>query len=101
MARPQLTFLVHRGKDYTLRHYFKTWGAELRDRVAFKTYPGVGGGTTYVHGDSAGRLWVATKSGMLRLGADREVAAPESTAEDAMTEAERRAAEEEEEDEKR
>jgi hypothetical protein len=42
MARPRLTFLVHRGKDYTLRHYFKTWGAELRDRVAFKTYPGIG-----------------------------------------------------------
>ncbi|MGB6994965.1 MAG: hypothetical protein WBG00_17215 [Thermoanaerobaculia bacterium] len=42
MARPQLTFLVHRGKDYTFRHYFKTWGAELSERVAIRTYPGVG-----------------------------------------------------------
>jgi hypothetical protein len=41
MARPRLTFLVHRGKDYTFRHYFKSWGAELRERVEFKTYPGV------------------------------------------------------------
>lgn len=42
MVPPRLTFLVHRGKDYTLRHYFKTWGAELGDRVAIRTYPGVG-----------------------------------------------------------
>ncbi|TNF71490.1 MAG: hypothetical protein EP299_11690 [Acidobacteria bacterium] len=48
MALPRLTFLVHRGKDYTLQHYFKTWGAELRERVAIKTYPGVG---------ATGRTW--------------------------------------------
>jgi hypothetical protein len=42
MARAQLTFLVHRGRDYTLKHYFKNYGAALRDRVLFRTYPGIG-----------------------------------------------------------
>ena len=42
MASPTLTFLVHTGKEYTFRHYFRTWGAPVADRVAVKTYPGVG-----------------------------------------------------------
>lgn len=42
MASPRLTFLVHRGKEYTFRHYFKIWGAAVADRVAVRTYPGVG-----------------------------------------------------------
>lgn len=41
MASPPLTFLVHRGKEYTLRHYFRTWGAAVADRVAVRDYPGV------------------------------------------------------------
>lgn len=42
MALPHLTFLVHRGKEYTFRHYFQTWGAAVGDRVAVRNYPGVG-----------------------------------------------------------
>jgi hypothetical protein len=42
MAHSRLTFLVHRGKDYTLRHYFRSWGTAVSDRVAFRTYPGIG-----------------------------------------------------------
>ncbi len=48
MPLPRLTFLVHRGKDYTFRHYFKTWGAKVAGRVAIRTYPGVG---------AVGRTW--------------------------------------------
>ena len=38
----RLIFLVHKGKDYTLRHYFASWGAVVRDRVGIRIYPGVG-----------------------------------------------------------
>ena len=42
MAFPHLTFLVHRGKEYTFRHYFRTWGVAVAGRVAVKNYPGIG-----------------------------------------------------------
>lgn len=42
LTSPRLTFLVHRGKEYTFRHYFKSWGAPVAARVAVCTYPGIG-----------------------------------------------------------
>ena len=48
MGDRRLTFLVRKGKDYTLRHYLDTWGAPVRDCIAIRTYPGIGNkGSTF------------------------------------------------------
>ncbi len=37
MAR--ITFLVHKGKEYTVRKYLASWGQDLADRVDVRHYP--------------------------------------------------------------
>ncbi|MEM7582301.1 MAG: hypothetical protein AAF560_02890 [Acidobacteriota bacterium] len=35
----KITFLVHKGKEYTIAKYLASWGQELADRVAVRHYP--------------------------------------------------------------
>ncbi len=36
-----LTFLVHRGKEYTVRKYLESWGQSLASRIRVAHYPGL------------------------------------------------------------
>lgn len=36
---PQITFLVHKGKEYTVQKYLRGWGAGLAVRVRARNYP--------------------------------------------------------------
>lgn len=35
----RLIFLVHKGKEYTVRNFLRSWGQDLADRVAARHYP--------------------------------------------------------------
>lgn len=37
----RITFLVHKGKEYTARKYLASWGQELAPRVEVRHYPGL------------------------------------------------------------
>ena len=37
----RMTFLVHKGKEYTVRKYLASWGQELASNVAVRHYPGL------------------------------------------------------------
>ncbi len=65
-----ITFLVHKGKEYTVRKYLASWGRELAGRVEVKHYPGLSstGHTPWK------RLSQALRAG--RIGELREPGAP-------------------------
>jgi hypothetical protein len=38
---PRITFLVHKGKEYTVEKYLRSWGQELSSEIEVRNYPGL------------------------------------------------------------
>ncbi len=72
----RITFLVHKGKEYTVEKYLKSWGGALASRVAVRGYPNLRttGRTPWKRLSQAVRSWrLGTLDGPPESGSEGQI----------------------------